>query len=163
MEFNMCQGCELNRIGKEASVFEKGLHFVKRTMGFFRNRLYLLNSILNGRILKKNKPDTKPALETFHPGEPVRVKSKEEISGTLDEWQHCEGCRFMYEMWKYCGGTFKVYKKVNNFLDERTMKMMKSDHIYLLEGLICEGSWPFTQCDRSCFYFWRAEWLERAK
>jgi hypothetical protein len=163
MEIDMCQLNELNLMGEEASPFEKGLHFGKRILRFLRNRMVLLNYTLNRRILKKDGMVVKPAAETFHPGDKVRVKSKKEISRTLDGWKRYKGCRFMDEMWRYCGGTYKVYKKVNTMLDEKTMKMRRCTHVYILEGLICEGSWPFKQCDRSCFYFWRAEWLEKVK
>jgi len=159
----MCQLSELEQIGEETSLFEKGLHFFKRVLYFSRNRWYLLHYILRRRTMKTNGAGAKLKADTFKPGDRVRVKSREEIKKILDGWQHYKGCRFMYEMWQYCGGTFKVYKKVNNFLDERTMKMMKSDRIVLLEGLICEGSRPFKNCDKSCYYFWRAEWLEKAE
>ncbi len=163
MEAGKCQLEELDLMSQEVSLLGKGLHFVRRVFGFLRNRIYLIKYIVNRRILKKKGMDTLPAVETFKPGDKVRVKSKEEISRILDGWQHYKGCRYMYEMYRYCGGTYTVYKKVNRFLDEQTMKMMKSDGIYILEGLICEGSWPYPQCDRSCFYFWRGEWLERVE
>jgi hypothetical protein len=158
----MCQLYDLAQSGEKTSLFEKGLHFVKRVMYFSRNRWYLINHLIKRRILKKEGAGSNLKAGPFKPGDRVRVKSREEIEKTLDEWQHFKGCRFMYEMRQYCGGTYKVYKKVNHFLDERKMEMLKSDQIYILEGLICEGGWPFKNCDRSCFFFWRAEWLERA-
>ena len=164
MEGSACQLEELDLMSQEVSLFGKGLHFMRRVSGFFRNRMHLLKYTVNRRVLKKNRMDTIPVVETFNAGDKVRVKSKEEISKFIDGWQHYKGCRYMYEMWQYCGTTHTVYKKVNRFLDEQTMKMMKSDgNLYILEGLICEGSWPYPQCDRSCFYFWRGEWLERAE
>jgi len=157
----MCQLSELNQIGEEFSLFRKGLHFAKRTVRFLRNRMVLLHYTLICRITKKDKSAMKIFAEALKPGDRVRVKSKKEISKTLDGWKRYKGCRFMGEMWKYCGSTHTVFKKVNRMLDERTMRMKRCTNTYILDGLICDGSWPFTQCDRSCFYFWRSEWLEK--
>ena len=159
----MCQLYELHLMSKGLSPFEKGVYFGKRILRFLRNRFILLNYTLKRLIYKKNKSNSKPALKIFEPGDTVRVKLKSEIMKTLDGWRRTRGCRFMDEMWKYCGSTHRVYKKVNYMLDEKTMKMRRSTHMYILEGLVCEGSWPFKNCDRSCFFFWRAEWLEKIK
>ena len=37
----------------------------------------------------------------------------------------------------------------------------KSNGIVILENVICQGTIDFGKCDRSCFYFWREEWLEK--
>jgi hypothetical protein len=163
IEEKMCQSIEMDLLSEDATAFQKMLFFVKRALRFLRIRMRLLNYNLDQRIKKGDKTGVKPELETFKPGDEVRVKSKEDISKTLDGWKRYKGCRFMDEMWKYCGGTHKVYKKVNFILNEKTIKMRRFNHVYLLEGLICEGTWPFKNCDRSCFYFWRAEWLEKVK
>ena len=33
--------------------------------------------------------------------------------------------------------------------------------IILLDGVMCQGTADFGSCDRSCFFFWREEWLEK--
>jgi hypothetical protein len=110
------------------------------------NHTNLENPILDNSVLK--------------PGDTVRIRTMEEIKTTLDRWGALKGCTFISAMEEYCGSTQKILKPVTRFLDERDYQVKKSDGIVLLEGLICEGIPTFGQCDRSCFYFWRVEWLE---
>jgi hypothetical protein len=159
----VCQLYELHLTGEELSRFKRILHFGKRSLRFLKNRAILLNHTLNRFINRKSKSNVKPDVETLQPGDEARVKSKEEILKTLDGWRRYTGCRFMDEMWQYCGGTYQVYKKVDYMLDETTMKMKRCTNMVILDGLICNGSWPFKKCDRSCFFFWRTEWLEKVK
>lgn len=102
---------------------------------------------------------TKPNLE---PGDLVRVRSQEEIKETLNRWKQLKGCAFMEEMWTYCGSKQRVFKRVGQFLDERDYLVKRCSGIFILEGVICEGTKDFGACDRSCYFFWREEWLERA-
>ena len=94
-------------------------------------------------------------------GDKVRVRSREEIRETLDRWNQLKKCSFMEEMWPYCGTTQQVFKRVENFLDERDYLIKKCSGVYILEGVFCEGTNDFGPCDRSCFLFWREEWLEK--
>jgi hypothetical protein len=64
-------------------------------------------------------------------------------------------------MWPYCGTIHPVLKRVNEFLDERTYLVRKCKGIVLLDGIVCQGTKDFGPCDRSCFLFWREEWLEK--
>ncbi len=95
----------------------------------------------------------------LQPGDTVRVGSKEEIEATLDNWNQLRGCAFMEEMWSYCGSTHRVLKPVRMFLDERDYTVKQCRGIYLLEEAMCNGTRDFGKCDRSCFFFWREEWL----
>ncbi len=98
---------------------------------------------------------------SFQVGDLVRVRSREEIEATLDEWQELKGCAFTPEMWQYCGTTQRVLKPMEVFLDERDYRNKKCSGIVLLEGLICQGTAFSKGCDRCCFFLWREEWLER--
>ena len=65
-------------------------------------------------------------------------------------------------MWRFCGGTYKVFKVVDYFYDEANYQIRKCKDTVLLEGVICSGdtSKAFKQkCDRSCFFFWKTAWL----
>lgn len=99
-----------------------------------------------------------PKLEA---GDRVRVKSLEEIESTLGDWHELKGCAFMPEMRPYCGSVQRVFKPVKRFVDERDYQVKKCKDVYLLEGAICQGTADYGRCDRSCFYFWRTEWLEK--
>jgi hypothetical protein len=67
----------------------------------------------------------------------------------------------MPEMWPYCGATHRVLKRVDRFFDERDYRLKRVSGTVLLEGAMCQGTVLFGPCDRSCFYFWREEWLEK--
>jgi hypothetical protein len=97
----------------------------------------------------------------LHPGDIVRIKSRDQIKATLDNWNRLKGCAFMEEMWAYCDTTQRVLKKVEQFLDERDYHIKKCKSVFLLDGIICNGTKDFGRCDRSCFFFWREEWIEK--
>ena len=106
----------------------------------------------------ENAENTRDPLQV---GDGVRVKSKEEIEATLDRWHELKGCAMLPEMWAYCDTTQQVYKVMERFLDERDYKVKKTKGIILLESVMCSGTPVFGRCDRSCFFFWREEWLEK--
>ena len=117
-------------------------------------------------IVASNQKQSKDAvinsnIESLKPGDIVRVKSPEEIKNTLNHWNMLQGCVFLEEMWPYCGKTQRVFKPVEKFLDERDYLMKKCHGIVILDGVMCQGTKDFGPCDRSCFYFWREEWLEK--
>jgi hypothetical protein len=94
-------------------------------------------------------------------GDSVRVRSEEEIQATLNYWRQLKGCTFMPEMQPFCGTVQRVLKPMERFVDERDLRAKKCTGIILLEGVMCQGTSGFGQCDRSCFFFWREEWLEK--
>ena len=105
---------------------------------------------------------TPPSLsEHLQAGDTVRVRSEEEIGTTLNHWRQLKGCTLMPEMLAYCGTTQRVYRAMERFVDERDLRVKQSRGIVLLEGVMCQGTAEFGRCDRSCYLFWREEWLER--
>lgn len=95
-------------------------------------------------------------------GDLVCVKTKEEIKSTLNHLGKLKGCSFMEnEMSPYCGTVHRVHKSMERFVDERELRVKKCKGLVLLEGVMCQGTTAFGRCDRSCFVFWREEWLER--
>ncbi len=146
------------------------------TVGALRQRLNRLRRIVNRRwrylfnlFSKFNRKISNTSFNeakdskagNLNPGNWVRVRSEEEIRSNLNTWNQLKGCSFMEEMWPYCGTKQQVFKRVEKFLDERDYLMKRCKGIVLLEGVICEGTKDFGTCDRSCYYFWREEWLER--
>jgi hypothetical protein len=89
------------------------------------------------------------------------VRALDEIKETLDPFGELKGCSFLEEMSKYCGTEQKVFRVMRLFMDERDYKMKKTRGIILLENIFCNGTAAFGQCDRSCFLFWREEWLQK--
>lgn len=94
-------------------------------------------------------------------GDIVRVRSKDEIVRTLDPFNELKGCAFLPEMEKFCGTKQLVFKRMRYFLDERDYKLKKTNGLILLENVFCSGTPVFGECDRSCFLFWREEWVEK--
>jgi hypothetical protein len=112
---------------------------------------------------KATKPNAVVAAASGHlrAGEMVCVKSQAEIEATLNNWRQLKGCTFMPEMVQYCGSTQRVLKPLRRFVDERDLRAKKCSGIVLLTGAVCQGTADFGPCDRSCFLFWREEWLEK--
>jgi hypothetical protein len=96
-------------------------------------------------------------------GDFVRVRSLEEINSTLDAFKELKGCAFLPEMYQYCGTVQRVFKSMQHFMDERDYKLKKTRGLILLENNFCTGTPVFGRCDRSCFLFWREEWLEKIR
>jgi hypothetical protein len=99
--------------------------------------------------------------EKLKAGDLVRVRTMEEIQVMLDPFRETRGCAFLEDMYQYCGTQQRVFKSMERFLDERDYKVKKVSGVILLENVICSGTPAFGKCDRSCFLFWREEWLEK--
>ena len=105
-----------------------------------------------------------PTVETgLQPGDFVQVRSKNEILKTLDHRSRNRGLLFDSEMVRYCGGTFRVLKRVNQIVDERTGKMMtmKSPCI-ILDGVACVSEFH-RFCPRAIYHYWREAWLQKVE
>jgi len=130
----------------------------------FKNRTNDLINRFCELIGRSTKPSASPAnvaSTRLEAGDWVRVRSLAEIESTLNQWRQLRGCTFMSEMAEYCGTTQRVLKPMKRFVDERDLRVKKSSGIILLEGVMCQGTAEFGSCDRSCFVFWREEWLEK--
>jgi hypothetical protein len=102
----------------------------------------------------------------LQPGEWVRVKSFEEIRATCDTSNMNRGMTFDAEMVPYCGGTYRVLRRVRKIVNEKTgvMQEMKNACI-ILDSVVCQARYsdcrPF--CPRSVYPYWREVWLERVR
>lgn len=95
-------------------------------------------------------------------GDCVEVRSAKEIFATLDTRGKLGGLAFTAEMAKFCGRKFKVRKRLEKIILETTgeLRRLRMPTV-LLEGAFCDDE-AHSGCDRSCFCFWREEWLRRA-
>jgi hypothetical protein len=116
---------------------------------------------LTGRNAKPTASSANSPSSKLNAGDWVRVRSLRGIEATLNHWRQLKGCTFMPEMAEYCGTIRRVLKPMNRFVDERDLRVKKASGIILLEGVMCKGTAEFGRCDRSCFVFWREEWLEK--
>jgi hypothetical protein len=108
-----------------------------------------------------------PALSlNLQPGELVRVKPHKEILQTLNTNSQNRGMYFDAEQVPYCGGTYKVLKRVTKIINEQTGKMqeMKTPCI-ILDSVFCEARYSRCRmfCPRAIYSYWREIWLERAE
>jgi hypothetical protein len=97
-------------------------------------------------------------------GELVRIKSHDEILGTLDTSSRNRGLYFDAEEVPYCGGSYRVLRRVNRIVNERTgkMRIMKTPCV-ILDSVVCESRYSECRlfCPRSIYAYWREIWLER--
>jgi|SRR5215813_55710 len=100
----------------------------------------------------------------LQPGELVRIKSYEEILRTVNTRNRNRGMVFDREMVPYCGGVYRVLKRVDRIVDEKTGEMleMKTPCI-ILDSVVCEARYSECRmfCPRSIYSYWREVWLER--
>jgi glycosyltransferase involved in cell wall biosynthesis len=97
----------------------------------------------------------------LQPGELVEVRSKEEIMATLDKQNRNRGLLFDGAMLTYCGGIYKVLRRVYRMVDEKTGKMMEMKNpCIVLEGVICRGDYH-RLCPKASYPYWREIWLKR--
>lgn len=95
-------------------------------------------------------------------GELVQVLSREEIMKTLDKENRNRGMLFDGEMLPYCGGIYRVLRRVHHIIDERTGKMVNMKHpCIVLEGVVCQSDYH-RLCPRAIYPYWRENWLKRA-
>lgn len=135
----------------------------------YRYKLYKRIKKAWSRLKELKKRETMEAAEpqdiaplNLAPGEWVEVKSLEEINATLDKRRNHKGLHFMPGMKKFCGGKYKVLKKITKIKLETTgeIRHFKTPTL-ILEGVYCEGDYH-EGCERYCFHFWKEAWLYRA-
>jgi hypothetical protein len=138
-------------------------HAVKHTM----SKLLALTGIRKKQIgrpirSERRKPSPDEEVLNLKPGELVEVKSEQEILAMLDENNKYKGLLWMRGMRNFCGGRYRVYRRLERILLETNGELRQVKNTVLLEGVMCNGE-EFYGCDRSCFHFWREAWLRRVK
>ena len=158
-----CQLFTLQAIAEPLGKVESAIQFKNRLKRYVKRRFRFLHNMLREAMYTGQDVKKLPMARTMtlQPGDKVQVLSREEIQATLNLWNGLKGCAFMEEMWQYCGTRQKVLKRVNKFLDERDYKIKKCKGIVILDRVMCNGTKDFGECDRSCFFFWREEWLKK--
>lgn len=97
----------------------------------------------------------------LQPGELVQVRSKEEIVATLDKNNKNRGLLFDTEQVPYCGGIYRVLRRVTRIVDEKSGKMVQMKHpCIVLEGVVCKSDFH-RLCPRAIYSYWRENWLRR--
>lgn len=102
----------------------------------------------------------------LQPGEMVRVKSHEEILKTVDASNRNRGMYWDAELVPYCGGTYKVIKRVSRLISERSAKMVEMKNpCIVLDSVVCQARYSSCRmfCPKGMYPYWREAWLERVK
>jgi len=100
----------------------------------------------------------------LQPQERVQVRTKAEIMRTLDENLKNRGLKFDVEMVPYCGKTYRVLRRVDHIINEKTGEMLRLPAACLiLEGVTCSGCLSTKRlfCPRSIYPYWHEIWLRR--
>jgi hypothetical protein len=95
------------------------------------------------------------------PGEWVQIKTFEEIAATLDKRGKNRGLEFSRYMTPFCGGTYRVLCRMENFIDERDGSLRKLRNAVILDTVVCGGATPSGPCRRAELLYWREIWLTR--
>ena len=99
-----------------------------------------------------------------NPGDLVEVKSKAEIEQTLGVNSRNRGLWFDVEMLPYCNGRFRVLRRAERLIDEKSGKMIRlSNDCLILDGVTCSGDFSLKKrlCPRAIYPYWREIWLKK--
>jgi hypothetical protein len=97
------------------------------------------------------------------PGDLVTVRPLEEIRAMLDDEASLDGLPFMPEMHRFCGGTFRVHRRVDKIYDMRHKTgMRRLRGAVTLTGLRCDGR-DHGGCQAGCHLLWKDAWLRRVR
>lgn len=100
----------------------------------------------------------------LQPGEIVRVKSHDEVLKTLNVDSKNRGMGWDAEFVPYCGGTYKVLKRVTKMIEEKHGRMVEMKNpCIILDGVVCKARYSDCRmfCPREIYPYWREIWLER--
>jgi hypothetical protein len=96
-------------------------------------------------------------------GEWVRVRSKDEILQTLDRSNRNRGLWFDREMVQFCGRKFRVAKRVERLIEEKTGRLVQlKSPCVILNGVTARGEF-YRFNPQNDYILWREIWLERLK
>ena len=114
-------------------------------------------------VLPEGSPTPVSTLN-LQPGELVRVKPHEEILQTITTANLNRGMKWDAELVPYCGGTYRVLRRVHQLIEEKSGKMvrMKTPGI-VLENAVCQARYSQCRmfCPRAMYPYLREIWLER--
>ena len=100
----------------------------------------------------------------LEPGEWVKVKPRDAILQTLDAAGRNRGLVFTVEMLSFCGGTYRVLRRLDRMILERTRRLTDLKDTVILEDVICNGRHSLRGgCPRANYHYWREIWLERRR
>lgn len=147
---------------------------VTKTSALTANRaqLWLFNQVQRLRggtpypLTDGNLTKTPSMTLDLKPGELIQIKTQDEIRSTVNPGGKNRGLSFDKEMTVYCGGQYKVLRRVEKIINEKTGKMMKMPNdCIILEGVVCTAQYSDRRwlCPRAIYPYWREIWLKRVQ
>lgn len=137
--------------------FARGLY-----IGVF-NKIQHMRSRSQFGSIAGNKKKTPQMSLNLEPGDLVRIKSSQEISETLDSRGKNAGLAFRPVMVPYCGGQYRVVRRVNRIISPESGKMLRlGGNCVILEGVVCTGD-VRRFCPRMVYTYWRDIWLTKVQ
>jgi hypothetical protein len=102
----------------------------------------------------------------FHAGDEVVVRAPGDILATLDADGTLDGVPFMPEMLAWCGGQFRVQRRVEKTCVDVVApaypnRRFPGNDVVMLDGPRCDGA-AHDGCRRGCRIFWKEAWLRPA-
>jgi hypothetical protein len=98
------------------------------------------------------------------PGDLVQVRSKDEIMATLNNGLRNRGLWFDVEMVPFCNKRYKVLRRVDKIINEKTGAMMNlPGPCVVLDNVTCSGNLSMCRmfCPRAIYPYWREAWLQK--
>jgi hypothetical protein len=116
------------------------------------------------RFLEGQQTKTPKETLNLEAGEWVKVKTKDEIAATLDVEGKNRGLAFTVEMLPFCGGTFRVLRRLEKMIHEPTRKLINVEDTVILDNVTCDGCHILRGgCPRENYHYWREIWLKRTQ
>ncbi|HEX4074006.1 MAG TPA: hypothetical protein VHX49_01265 [Candidatus Acidoferrales bacterium] len=140
-----------------------------RPMRWFYDKAHVLwgGSLFPMKFGTIPKSQPTPAEElNLQPRELVRVKSHEEILRTLNTEGKNRGMSWDSELVPYCGGTYRVLRRISKIINEQTGKMQEiKNPCVILDSVVCQARYSACRlfCPRAIYSWWREVWLERVE
>jgi len=164
-------------IGRLATGFVYSLyyHLSEAGIGVGPSMRWLYNklaSVRGGSVFPRTRgslPEGSPTPSAdldLQPGELVRVKSHKEILQTVTTTNVNRGMYWDAELVPYCGGTYKVLKRVTRIISERTGRMLEmKTPCVVLDEVVCQARYSSCRmfCPRAMYPYWREIWLDRVE
>jgi len=70
------------------------------------------------------------------------------------------------ELVPYCGGTYRVLRRITKIINERTGRMQEiKNPCVILDSVVCQARYSACRifCPRAIYSWWREIWLERVE
>lgn len=160
-----CQLTSIQSIVGKNSSLNNTFQKLVRILGELKNRLilYFKTWVETSQPVQEEKSGQDDDELDLQTGDIVRVKKAHEIHKILDRRKRFGGCPFAREMYIHCDQAYRVLKPIRSFYDEAKRRVCKNKKMVILENVTCSGKfrlYPW-RCNRTCFFFWREEWLEK--